>query len=80
MDSTPQTRLELDDPIFRDRLNQLERRRRQVQSEHDGAWRDLTRVDPSAVQEQHQAWLRYCDVVMEFEKMLAEFETLRVGA
>lgn len=80
MDSTQGTRLELHDPGFRDRLNQLEIRRRQVHTEHDNAWRDLTRVDPNATQEQREAWARYCDVVLELERVLKEFETLRSGA
>jgi hypothetical protein len=50
---------------FWDRLERLEGRHQQVQSQHERVRRGLERVSPLEAAELRNAWRRYCEVIAE---------------
>ena len=68
------------DPRFWARLDALESRHRQIQSEHSEARRELERLSPREPAELRNAWRHYCEVVAELDQATAELEALRTCA
>jgi hypothetical protein len=62
---------------FWDRLDRLEGRHQQVQSQHERARRGLERLNPLEAEEVRQAWRHYCEVIAALDQTTAEFESLR---
>jgi hypothetical protein len=77
MSASEQSRAEWLDTKFWDRLDRLEARHQQIQSEHDAVRRGLERVRVEESAELRQAWERYCDVIAELDRATAEIEVLR---
>ncbi len=80
MSAEADTRAEWLDPKFWDRLDRLESHHRRIQSEHESVRRRLDRVDPAAVREIREVWLRYCEVIAELDRTTGELESLRRSA
>ena len=80
MSASEQQRADWLDQGFWERLDSLEVRHKQAQSEHEQAQRGLERLTPREVEELRQAWQRYCEVIAELDSATAEFETLRTCA
>jgi hypothetical protein len=64
------------DAGFWERLDRLEGRHQQAQARHDSARRGLERLSPGEIEELHQAWSRYCEVIAELDESTAGFEAL----
>jgi len=62
---------------FWQRLEELEGRRRRAQADHEAARRGLERLHPDEVEDLRLAWARYCEVIVELDRVSADFETLR---
>jgi len=77
MTASERQRAEWLDPGFWDRLDRLESRHRQIQSEHESAQRSLERLTPRESEELRVAWQRYCEVIAELDRASAEIESLR---
>jgi len=80
MSASEQRRAEWLEPQFWDRLDRLESRHRQIQSDHHEARRGLERLSPGESAELHRAWQRYRQAIAELDRSAAEFEALRSGA
>lgn len=80
MNASAEPRADWLDPKFWDRLDRLESRHRQIQTEHESARRRLDRVDPKATHELREAWVRYCEVIAELDRTTGELESLRRDA
>lgn len=80
MSAPAEKRAEWLDSKFWDRLDRLESRHRQAQSEHETVRRRLDKVDPSAVGEIREVWHRYCEVIAELDRTTGELESLRTSA
>jgi len=65
------------DREFWERLERLEGRHQQIQSDHESARRGLERLTAHEADELRRAWHRYCEVIAELEKTTVEFEALR---
>jgi hypothetical protein len=77
MSASDEQRAEWLDSQFWERLDRLEIRHQQVQSQHEAMRRDLDRVMPCEADELRRAWRRYCEVIAELQQTTAEFESLR---
>jgi len=78
MNASEQQRAEWLDPDFWTRLERLERQRRRIQCQHEGARRDVEQPGCTDAEELRRAWRRYCKVIAELEQATAEFETLHM--
>ncbi len=76
MSALQERRAEWLDSTFWDRLDCLESRHRQIRSQHESARRGLKKIDPRASEEVHDAWRRYCDVIAELDRTIADVEAL----
>jgi hypothetical protein len=77
MSAAEQQRAEWLGSHFWDRLERLEGRHQQVQSQHEAVRRGLERVSPREAAELRTAWRRYCEVIAELDETTAEIEALR---
>jgi hypothetical protein len=77
MSAVEQPRAEWLGAHFWDRLERLEGRHQQVQSQHEMVRRGLEGVSPLEVAELRNAWRRYCEVIAELDETTAEIEALR---
>jgi len=80
MSASELLRVEWLDPLFWDRLDQLESRHQRVRSEHSEARRGLERLSPGESAQLREAWRRYCEVIAELDRTAGEFEALRTGS
>lgn len=77
MSASEQSRAEWLDTKFWERLDLLEARHQQVQSQHEAVRRGLERIRGDELSELRQAWERYCEVIAELDRATADIETLR---
>jgi hypothetical protein len=77
MSASETPRAEWLDSQFWERLDRIEVRHRQIQSQHDAARRTLERANVGETQELRDAWRRYCDVIDELDRTTDEFAALR---
>jgi len=77
MSASEQSRAEWLDTQFWERLDLLEARHQQVQSQHDTLRRGLERIRADESLELRQAWARYCEVIAELDRATADIEMLR---
>lgn len=68
------------DNSFWERLDLLETRHQNLQSEHEHARRKLENVRVEEAAELRAAWQRYCEVIAELDRAAADFEVLRTQA
>jgi hypothetical protein len=77
MSASEASRAEWLDNRFWERLDALEARHQQIQSEHEDARRGLERVRVEEIDELRAAWQRYCEVIAELDRATADLEELR---
>ena len=77
MSASEQSRAEWLDPKFWERLDLLEARHQQIQSQHEALRRGLERIRGDEAFELRQAWERYCEVIAELDRATADIEMLR---
>jgi|HubBroStandDraft_6_1064221.scaffolds.fasta_scaffold568222_1 hypothetical protein len=65
------------DQQFWERLDRIETHHQRIQSEHEQRRRGLDSSHDTHEADLRLAWQRYCEVIVELDRMTAEFETLR---